>query len=59
MNSIFKVSKLGTCGISIVGLERDNNEYLTDPTIISVRNYTFLQSVSINTLTSIKADGTE
>lgn len=59
MNSIFKVCKAGTCGIAITGLERDNNEYLTDDTTVSVRNYTFLQSITLNALTSIKSDGTE
>ena len=48
MNSIFKVCKSGTCGIAITGLERDSNEYLTDPTTVSVRNNTFLQSVTLN-----------
>jgi hypothetical protein len=59
MDSVFKVCKQGTCGISITGLENDNNEYLTDETTVSIRNYTFLQSATINAITSIKSDLTE
>ncbi len=59
MDSVFKLCKQGTCGIAITGLERDNSEYLTDSTTVSIRNYTFLQSVTINAITSIKSDSTE
>jgi hypothetical protein len=42
MDSIFKIGKFGTCGIKIVGLELDNDEYLNeDNVIISTRNYTY------------------
>ena len=59
MESVFTVCRQGTCGISITGVERDSNQYLTDVTTTSIRNYTFLQTVSINAITSIKADLTE
>lgn len=59
MNSVYKVCKSGSCGVSIVGVERANGEYLEDTTTVSIRNYTFLQSITLNALTSVKADGTE
>lgn len=56
MDSIFKVSKKGLCGITVTGLELDNDEYLSeDNVIISTRNYTYQQSVTINILKSINA----
>lgn len=61
MDSIFKITKSGVYGILVEGLEKDNGEYLDETTdvIVSTRNYAFSHSVTINALTSIKADGTE
>ena len=60
MNSIFRISKIGTTGIQVDGLESDNGEYITPEGIwVSTRDYTYLHSVTINTLTAIAADGTE
>lgn len=51
MDSIFKLSKKGLCGITVSGLELDNDEYLNeDNVIISTRNYTYKQSITINVL---------
>lgn len=43
MDSIFKLCKKGTCGITITGLEKDNDEYLNedDEIIVSTRNYAY------------------
>ena len=61
MDSLFKISKINTYDLLIEGLEKDSVEYLseTPPIFPSVRNYTYSQSVTINTLTSITSDGTE
>lgn len=61
MDSIFKICKKGNCGILVTGLERDNDEYLNeeDEIIVSTRNYSYSQTVTINTLTSIKSTGEE
>ena len=60
MDSIFKISKKGLCGITVTGLELDNDEYLSeDNVIISTRNYTYQQSVTINVLKSINAQQEE
>ena len=55
MDSLFKISKINTYDLLIEGLEKDSGEYLseTPPIFPSVRNYTYSQSVTINTLTSI------
>lgn len=54
MDSLFKVSKKGLCGITVTGLELDNDEYLNEP-IASIRNYTYEQSVTINILKSVNS----
>lgn len=60
MNSLFRISKIGTTGIQIDGLESDNSEYITPEGVwVSTRNYTYLHSATINTLISITADGVE
>lgn len=61
MDSIFKICKKGTCGILVTGLEKDNDEYLNEDgnIAISTRNYTYSQSITLNTLTSIKSSGDE
>lgn len=54
MDSIFKLGKFGPCGVKVIGLELDNDEYLSeDNVIISTRNYTYNQSVTINILKSV------
>jgi len=57
MDSVFKLTKSGTCGIIVDGLEHDNSEYL-ETNIVCTRNYTFAQSATLNAVTSIKYDGT-
>lgn len=60
MNSLFRISKIGTTGIQVDGLESDNGEYISPEGVwVSTRNYTYLHSVTINTLTSITSDGVE
>lgn len=60
MDSIFKICKSGTCGLTISGLEKDNDEYLSEEDIIiSTRNYTYSQSMTLNILTSINYNGEE
>ena len=60
MDSIFKITKNGTCGILVDGLELDNSEYILPTGIwISTRNYTYLHSNTLNVLYSMKFDGTE
>lgn len=60
MDSLFKISKKGLCGITVTGLELDNDEYLDeDNVLISTRNYTYEQSVTINVLKSINAQQEE
>lgn len=60
MDSIFKISKRGTNGILIEGLEKDNSEYIAENgVLVSTRNYAYSQTVTINTLTSLTSNGTE
>lgn len=61
MDSIFKICKKGTCGITISGLEKDNDEYLSEDgeIIISTRNYAYSQTITLNVITSIKSNGEE
>jgi len=61
MDSIFKISKSGTYGISVDGLETDNLEYLSEtaPISVSTRTYAYSQTVTLNNLVSITSDGTE
>lgn len=61
MDSIFKISKSGTYGILVEGLEKDNGEYLNEETdiLVSTRNYAYSHTVTLNTITSISSDGTE
>jgi hypothetical protein len=60
MDSIFKISKSGTSGILIEGLEKDNSEYIAeDGILVSTRNYAYSQTITLNTLRSVKANGTE
>ena len=60
MNSVFKISKTGTCGITITGLELDNGEYLKDTDIlISTRNFKYTHCATINAISTIKYDETK
>lgn len=61
MDSIFNICKSGACGITITGLEKDNDEYLSEDTdiVISTRNYAYSHSVTIDAITSITSDGIE
>ena len=58
MDSLFKISRKGLCGITVTGLEIDNDEYLNE-VIASTRNYTYEQSVTINILKSINSQQEE
>ena len=59
MDSIFKICKNGACGITVSGLERDNDEYLNEEgnIVISTRNYAYTHTITLNALTTIKSDG--
>lgn len=58
MNAIFKICKNGNCGISIIGLEKDNSEYLADTaTMVGTRSYHYTDSITIDVIRSITADG--
>lgn len=59
MDSIFKICKKGACGITVSGLEKDNDEYLNEDgnIAVSTRNYAYSHSITINTLTSIQSNG--
>lgn len=61
MDSIFKICKKGTCGITISGLEKDNDEYLSEDgeIIVSTRNYAYTQTITLNAVTSINSLGEE
>ena len=54
MDSIFKIGKKNICGITVTGLEKDNDEYLND-SIISFRNYTYEETVTINILKHVNS----
>ena len=47
-----KICKNGTCAIQVKGLERDADQYLDQPQV-SIRNYTFEHTVTVNVLHSI------
>lgn len=61
MDSVFKICKKGTCGITITGLEKDNDEYLNedDEIVVSTRNYAYSHTITLNAITSIKSNGDE
>ena len=61
MDSIFKISRSGTYGILIEGLEKDNSEYLNEETniLISTRNYAYSHTVTLNTISYLSSTGTE
>lgn len=61
MDSVFKICKNGACGITISGLEKDNDEYLSEDEeiIVSTRNYAYSQTVTLNVVSSIKSDSKE
>ena len=60
MDSIFKISKSGTYGIVVEGLEIDNSEYIpVDGIRSSIRNYMYTDSVTINILSSLSSTGVE
>lgn len=61
MDSVFKICKKGACGITVTGLEKDNDEYLneTGEITVSTRNYAYSQTITLNAITSIKSSGDE
>lgn len=57
MDAIFKIVKSGPTGISIVGLELDNHEYLLeDGVLVSTRNYAYSHSVTLNMIKYIRSN---
>ena len=61
MDSIFKISRSGTYGITVDGLETDSSEYLVEGTdiLISTRNYAYSQTVTINVISYLNSSGSE
>lgn len=53
-----KICKSGTCGIQVQGLERDNDQYLDEPQI-SIRNYTFEHTITLNSVIAIDSKENE
>lgn len=55
MDSIFKLSRSGQTDLVVTGLEFDNDEYLNEnlDTLISIRNYAYSHSVTVNVLSHI------
>lgn len=60
MNSVFKLSRSGITDLVVTGLELDNGEYLDEnlSTLISIRNYAFSHSVTVNVLSYVTLSGT-
>lgn len=61
MESKFKISKIGKFGLLIEGLEYEDKQYLNEGEDITIsnRNYTWSQSVTINTLATVNSNGDE
>lgn len=59
MDSVFKICKKGDCGISIVGLEKDNGEYLEEDVqvINSAKEYKYSETVTVNVIKTINSEG--
>lgn len=59
MNSIFKLSRSGINDLVVTGLEYDNGEYLDESTntLVSVRNYAYSHSVTVNILSYTSLNG--
>ncbi len=55
MDSIFKLSRSGLTDLIVTGLEYDNDEYLDEnlDTLISIRNYAYSHSVTVNVLSHL------
>lgn len=47
-----KICKGSACNIQVKGLEKDSDQYLDEPQV-SIRNYTFEQTITLNVLYSI------
>jgi hypothetical protein len=58
MDSIFKITKISSCGVTITGLEKDNSEYLAEDAsvLISNRNYTYSHTITLNIFNSVSSD---
>ena len=54
MNSIFKICSTGDCAVSIVGLEQDSSQYLTERQV-SIRNYTWNDTVTLNVVIKVSS----
>ena len=60
MDSIFKISKLGEFGLLIEGLESDSGQYLSEDNVsVTHRAYRWDHSVTINTISTLNAEGVE
>ncbi len=58
MDAVFNIFETKNYGICVEGLESDNSEYLTeDQLIVSTRNYTYSQTVTVNVLYSLDSVG--
>lgn len=57
MDSIFKITKSSSCGITVTGLEKDNSEYLAEDAsvLISTRNYAYSHTVTLNIFNSVSS----
>lgn len=58
MISTFTVCKNKACGIQVKGLERDSDQYLNEPQV-SIRNYTFEQTITLNVVSSLDSKQNE
>lgn len=57
MKSEFKLCKSGSCGITITGLERDNNSYTPeDDNMNHFQTYKWSESVTVNVIRKIRTD---
>ena len=49
MDSIFKITKISSCGVTITGLEKDNSEYSFDKVKF---NYSTKNDIDLNDLSN-------
>lgn len=60
MDAIFKICKQAQCNILVTGLEISSDQYQNDADlIVSYRNYGWKQTVTVNAIISVNADGEE
>lgn len=57
MDSIFQICPRGNCGISVIGYERENDEYLPDDSqVYSKKTYKYEESITLNVLHYVNSD---